>query len=487
MKNVKKFVRILLTMAMVLAMSITTFADGNGSITIDNAVTGQTYTIYKMLDLEKNQTTDAYVYKVTDTWKDFLTTGDGSNYVTVDTNGYVTWKEGKDEATDVAAFAKAAKAYADSSQIASQASQKATGTTVTFSGLDLGYYLVDSSLGTLCSLDTANTSVTIHEKNAEPTNEKQVQEDSDNSYGGVNDADIGQTVNFRSTVKLPANSEKVTFHDKMSAGLTLDPGRIKVYTDPDMKNELNAQFYTISTNGTETDATKKCTFEVSFTQEYLNSLTQETTVYVGYSATLNKDAVVADVGNPNESWLNYGDSSETTHSTTTTYTWSFDVLKYGDGKEENVLQGAEFVLLNNNRTQVATVVSGKLTGWVNVPTASTNGTITWPANTTLTTDAQGKIDIAGLDADTYYLREIKAPAGYNKLVTDVKVEIKPTNGTTNGTLTLSRVTAKVNNQSGTELPSTGGMGTTIFYVAGSILLIAAVVLLMTKKRMNDEK
>ena len=129
-------------------------------------------------------------------------------------------------------------------------------------------------------------------------------------------------------------------------------------------------------------------------------------------------------------------------------------------------------------------MDGKLTGWVNVPQANEDGSITWPQNTTLTTNAQGKIVIAGLDADTYYLREIAAPAGYNKLSADQEVKIEPTASDDGKTLTLTDVTAEVNNQSGTELPSTGGMGTTLFYVIGGILVVGAGVLLITKKRMS---
>ena len=127
------------------------------------------------------------------------------------------------------------------------------------------------------------------------------------------------------------------------------------------------------------------------------------------------------------------------------------------------------------------------TGWVDVPAAGQDGTIAWPANTILTTNAQGKIAIDGLDADTYYLREIQAPAGYNKLAEDVEVVITgAAKADGSDTLTYQTVVAEVNNQSGTELPSTGGIGTTIFYVVGSILVVAAIVLLVTKKRMDHK-
>ena len=98
-----------------------------------------------------------------------------------------------------------------------------------------------------------------------------------------------------------------------------------------------------------------------------------------------------------------------------------------------------------------------------------------------------KLNFKGLDSGTYYLREIEAPNGYNKLADDEEVKIEPTTDTENNKMSLAAVTAEINNNSGSELPSTGGMGTTIFYVLGSILLFGAAVLLITKKRMNGNK
>lgn len=482
MKRTKKLASLLLALVMVFAVAVTVLAEGSGSITVDNAVVGQTYTIYEILRLESyNATTDAYSYKATDAWKGFIN-GDGIKGIYVDVNeqGYVTWHDG----ADASAFAKAAQAYAGVHSIPNQGSQTATSTTVKFMSLELGYYLMDSTLGTLCALDTTTPDVIIKEKNEVPSNEKTVEEDSSKNYGCVNDADIGQTVNFISTVTLPAGSENVIFHDTMSAGLTLKVESVKVYTDVGLTTELDTNSYTLKTSGL-LDA---CTFEIAFSQEYLNGLKEKAVVYVVYSAVVNENAVVGGEGNPNTSHLSYGDNSNTKTtpgSNTTTYTWSFDVLKYGNGDESNVLANAEFVLLNSEKSKVAVVENGKLTGWMDLPVAGEDGSVVWPDNTILKTDENGKISIAGLDADTYYLREIKAPAGYNVLNADTEITINPT--VSDKTMTLASVTVKVNNQSGTELPSTGGMGTTFFYVAGSILLLGAAVLLVTKKRMNAAK
>lgn len=522
MKKAKEKVRRLLAVAMsaMLVLSLTAVSalgsqEGKltgGSITIENAKEGQTYSIYQILYLESyDATSGAYAYKANSAWEDWLNTQ--TQYVSIDAQGYVTWVEG----ASAADFAKAAQAYAKGQSISPDLkgawktqvvkeegkedrtdsvldTDKSSANSVSynnsklcFSDLKLGYYLVDSTLGTLCSLDTTNPDVTIKEKNAEPTNEKTVEEDSTGNYGNKNDADIGQTVNFKSKITLPKGSENVVFHDKMDKGLTLDASSIKVYTDEAMTTELAVGNYTV----TATDLTDDCTFEVSFAKTYLDGLTAgSTTVYVAYSATLNENAVVGGDGNSNESKLTYGENNDltTTPSETKTYTWSFDVLKYANGDESKVLSDAKFVLLNSEKSKVATIVNGKLTGWAVVPTAAQDGTIAWPKNTTLTTGANGKISIAGLDADTYYLREIEAPAGYNKLTDDVKVEIKPTESAdSNGqaTLNLKEVIAKVENKSGSELPSTGGMGTTLLYVIGGILVVSAGVALVTRRRMGS--
>ena len=474
----RKLTCLLLTLIMVLAMMAPAFAAGEGSITIDNAVVGQTYTIYRILDLESyNADTNAYSYKANAAWKVFVESdGIKDVYLTTDTQGYVTWVEG----ADAAAFAKLAQAYAaNPANNITPVDAKTAGTpTVSFTGLDLGYYLVDSTLGTLCSLDTTNPAATIEEKNAAPTNEKTVEEDSTGDYGKVNDADIGQTVNFRSTIIAQTGAQNYVFHDKMSAGLTFNTESVKVTLN---KNAVATTNYTVVTSG----LTDGCTFHVVFHQDFCDTLKANDEIVISYSATVNANAVIGDVGNPNESHLSYGEDSKTSTvpSTTKTYTWDMEVLKYGNGDKTKLLKDAQFVILNSTKDKVATVANGKVTGWVDVPAAGEDGVITWPANAVLTTDAQGNIHVSGLDADTYYLREVQAPAGYNKLAGDIEFKIVPTTGE-NNTLTYTTVVAEINNQSGSELPSTGGMGTTLFYILGSVLVLGTVVLLITRKRMR---
>ena len=270
----------------------------------------------------------------------------------------------------------------------------------------------------------------------------------------------------------------------MSEGLTYK-GDAKIYTDEAMTQELATAYYMVNANPTDSD-----TFDITFTQDYLNTITAATKLYVKYSATLNENAKVGLEGNPNASKLSYGEinqgtgkpGSTTPLSETNTYTWDVDVFKYTmNGETEKALAGATFTLSKNadGFNPIALVSEGNNVYRVE----KTNETDTV---TEITTDATGKFTIKGLDADTYYLTETAAPAGYNKLAAPVTIVIGE-NGVVNGTTEAPQGVdeVKVLNQSGTELPSTGGIGTTIFYIVGGVLVVGAVVLLVTKKRMNN--
>jgi len=477
-KRTKKLASLLLALIMAFAMSVTAFAaqegtlDG-GSITINDAVEGQTYNAYQILYLESyNADAKAYTYMANSTWENWLKTQ--KDYVSIDDQGYVTWV--KD--ADPAAFAKLAQAYAKKNNIDvdGTATCEEGSTSITISNLKLGYYLVDTTLGTLCSLDTTNPNVEMYEKNEAPTNVKTVEEDSTGNYGEKNDADIGQTVNFKSTITAQAGAENYVFHDKMSEGLTF--GSVTGVTLNG--KTVSTDDYTVKTEGLGDE----CTFHVEFTQAFCDTLKAEDKIVISYTATLNENAKIGDEGNPNKSWLDYGDDNHTTPSITTTYTWDVDVYKYANGENDTKtpLAGAKFTLSKNadGSQPIALVSKGN-----NVYRVAMEG----DANTIteITTDSTGKFTIEGLDADTYYLTEIAAPAGYNKLSAPIKIVIGENGSTTVDNATVNVKQVEVLNQSGSELPSTGGMGTTIFYVLGGILLIGASVLLITKKRMSDMK
>lgn len=473
MSNTRKLVSLLLAVVLTLGLAALGYAEGEtGSITINDAVVGQTYTIYQILDLESyNASANAYAYKATTAWNTFINSDAiKGTYVEVDAQGYVTWKDG----ADAAAFAKAAQKYAKDNNIANQGTVTATTTKVSFTELDLGYYLVDTTLGTLCALDTTNPDVVMEEKNEVPTNVKTVEEDSTGKYGEKNDADIGQTVNFKSTIKAQAGAENYVFHDTMSTGLTYT-GVTGITLNG---TTVDASNYTVVTEG----LTDGCTFEVRFTQAFCDTLKANDQIVISYTATLNENAEIAGEGNPNTSKVSYGDSSNTKYtpnSQTKTYTWDVDVFKYTmNGENETALAGATFTLSKNadGSNPIALVSEGN--NVYRVAKTGETGTVT-----EITTDATGKFTIKGLDADTYYLTETAAPAGYNKLAGPVTIVIGE-NGVVNATEAAPQGVneVKVLNQSGTELPSTGGIGTTIFYVLGGVLAVGAVALLIAKRR-----
>lgn len=499
MKLIKKIAAIMLSVMMVLGMASVVSADeggtaaatGNGKITITNAIPSQTYKIYRILELEiYNTTTGNYAYKATATWKPFIESNEIKDvYVTIN-DGYVTWKDN----ADVATFAKKALAYAntqnhiinsDKSQIAPAAAAGATTSTVAFSDLPLGYYLVDSSAGALCSLDTTATEVRIQEKNGVPSVEKKVQEDSKvgktDEWGKSNTADIGQTVNFQTTITAQQGAQNYVLHDKMSDGLTFDS--IKSITKKN-GTAIEATNYTLKkSTDSSPSITDGCTFEIEFTQPFCNTLGSNDQIIVTYSATLNENAVIAGDGNKNTTKLTYGDSSKTTPSTTTTKTFELPVFKYTG--TDTPLKDAEFELKRNNETIAIalikkTPVKGETYTGDIYQVAKTGETETV---TKVKTTNSGKFKIQGLDADTYCLTETKQPDGYNKLSAPITVVIDE-----NGTITVDSKTVdevKVQNNTGTILPTTGGNGTSLIYFLGAVLALVSGVVLITKQRMKN--
>lgn len=480
----KRVLTVLLALALMLALAVPAMATETnpGSITIDNAVVGKTYTIYRIFNLDShNADYTAFNYKVNPDWRAFFTAdAKGLEYVDIDEMGYVTWK--KD--ASAADFAADAIKFAKDNGIGNNGEKKADSATVQFTNLELGYYLVKSDLGALCSLDTTTPAVTIKEKNGAPTIDKQVQEDSKGDFGKHNDADVGQTVNFKTTINVVDGQPKgYVLHDTMSDGLTFDTSSVVVKIGD--RTLTAGEDYNLVTEG----LTDGCTFEVRFVD---GKLKPNDVVVVTYSATVNANAVVGGKGNANSTKLEYLDTNNVKQTTepseTRTYTWQMDVFKYAkNGEEEIKLSGAQFVLYKtvDGKTLYAQAdASYKITGWTETEAEATK----------FTTPENGTFTISGLDADTYYLKETAAPAGYNLLKDPIKVVITASvdEQTGDGTATVtynetSTGTVRVENKTGVELPSTGGVGTTVFYVVGGLLVAVALVLLVTKKKMSVNK
>lgn len=473
MKKAKTLLSVILAVMLVFTMALTSFAAGDGSITITNAVSGQTYSVYKMFSLVPSTTGgESYLYKAEAAWEAFLE-GDGADYVKAE-GDTIVWvgaeTDGVADADAVAAFAKLALAYAEDNGIAATASATATSSTVAFTGLELGYYLVDSSLGALCGLTSTNPTATVAEKNDQPTVEKTVKEDSTSEYGPANTASIGDTVEFKTVITAQIGAENYVLHDTMDAGLTFDATSVVVtYKD----TTLDADDYTLNTSCTD-----GCTFEIDFTNEFEAGLGADETITVTYSATLNASAKISTETNDNETHLTYGDNNKTASSTTKTETFKFDIVKTDENNE--IITGAQFKLYAD--ADCTTEIKLVLDNGVYRPALE--------GETAVDTIEAGKVTITGLDSDTtttYYLKETQAPEGYNLLTSPVTVALTDGANLTAVTTDTEWVEGGVQviNDSGTILPSTGGIGTVIFYVIGGLLVAGAVVLLITKKKASS--
>lgn len=492
-KNLSKLFAMALALIMVMALTVPAFAaqEGDltgGSITITNAASGETYKAYQILYLESyNPDTGAYAYKANSEWASWLATQ--TSYVTIDAGGYVSWVDGADPAE----FAKAALAYANTMTgepahvtINPVATEVAGDNDVVFGDLKLGYYLIDTSLGSLCSLDTTNPNVDIYEKNSTPSVTKAVKEDSTDEYAETATIDVVDTIYYQLTVNTGTNSngagtgvdDSYVITDVLPTGITYNTGSVAIADwtlNDDYTVDYEGQTLTITLLAGEGKA--------------LSALGQNANVTITYNAAVTGTVKLGHTeGNVNNVTLEYKEQEST--GSATVYTYSIGgyaegepIFKKVDGTvgENNgkPLEGVKFVLKNDATSKYATFAAdGKLTGWVDTKADAT----------ALETDENGAIYAYGLDAASYTLEETYTLPGYNLLSGTISAVIAENGIVTydySGDETDAANTIVIENKSGAELPSTGGMGTTIFYTLGGVLVVAAGVLLVTKKRMHD--
>ena len=372
--------------------------------------------------------------------------------------------------------------------------------------------------------------VTINPKDSDiPTVVKKVYEEKDyninrgygTGYNDVADAEIGERVTFKLVGSIPEDVDAYetyyyAFHDTYSDGLS-DPVIESVYLAAATDSEDGAAL-------TEYTFTKgDGTFTVAF--ENLNDVLQADTdaqyIIVEFTMVLDADANIGSTaGNPNEVYLEYttegGGRGKTERDYVLVFTWTLSGDKT-DGNTGKDLANAKFVLLNSDQDQVATVDSnGRLSSWVPFGKAYDEMSVEeWEAisGAVMTSNELGGFSVRGLDDDTYYLLEIEAPAGYNLLTAPIKAEIVSVlhhDGTYLGNNASEMLTGlylyiddaeapescvmqgsgvatvPIANFSGTTLPETGGMGTTIFYIVGAVLVLGVVVILVARKRMENE-
>ena len=506
MKHIKKLASLLLVLVMVFALATTAFAEETAySITINNSAKDHTYEAYQIFTGDLSGTTLSNIV-----W------GSGVSEAGQTALGDAAAKaETLKTEADAKAFAKAVAPYLTT---AAGSANTVTDGKYVISGLAAGYYLVKDQDGSLTGDADAYTEyiikvvsdTTATPKSSVPTVEKKVKDTNDSTgvtsdWQDSADYDIGDSIPFQLKATLADNvssytTYKVVFHDTLSKGLTYN-NDAKVYIDGTETNGFTVTA-TVNADGTTT-------LTVSCDDVKALGAGNSSVITVEYTAKLNENAVLGSAGNPNEVYLEYSnnpnksengnnETGETPKDVVIVFTYKTIINKVDS--ENKPLTGAAFKL-----EKLIKGKDGAADTWTTVKEFTVDETTT-------------SFTFSGLDDGQYKLTETKTPAGYNTIdpiyfvieATHDETADAPTLKTLNayltdangnkqtemkdgesvnidlGTvdLTAGSITTTVVNKSGSELPSTGGIGTTIFYVLGGVLVLAAVVLLVTKKRMS---
>lgn len=470
MNYTRKLASLLMALVMVFSLAVTAFAQdvtysgtdaGTGTITIKNASKGENYSVYKLFDahLSTDNSSICYTGTIPDSLKDYFEVKAGN----------IVAKEAAGSGTNMSDGLKSSlKAWVEDTGNTPLASAEAVEANLVFNGLPYGYYVVKTTQGEAAvSVTSTQPNADVIDKNTTvPDLTKNADKD---SYS------IGDTITYTLSFEA-ANFDGEDAITKYTISDTL----------PEFLSDVTVTKITIGTteykpNGTvpQFDQTTN-KIEIPWVDAqgkhiYNNGVA----VTITYTATLTDKATIGGDGNTNTATLTYSNKSDT--ATDTVYSYSFDVVK----TKENgtLLTGAKFELFDAKTDGTKIDLIKDTDGSYRVATADEKGV---EGFTSAVIEA-GKATIKGLKAGTYWLEETEAPAGYNKLTERQKVTITDANldATVSGTTYTSGGVQVINN-AGTQLPSTGGVGTTIFYVLGSVLVLAAVVLLVTKKRMGTE-
>ena len=517
MKHMKKLVTLLLALIMALALVVPASAATTYTITINNAAAGHTYEAYQIFagDLtvqDKNKILTE------------ITWGSGVSATGQKALGDASAKA--DSLTDKASAIAFAKEVAPYLQAPTASGAQESGK-YTISGLAAGYYLVKDKNNTLTAKDDFYTAyimkvvgdVTAAPKGDKPSMVKKVKHNETDTYGPVADHQIGDRVNFSVNCVIPDISSYTKYnfiiHDTMETSLTPDftaENYIgKIFINDNKSREVDKKYYTMQLD--------KNSFALTINVKKLlddGVATTGETIVCYYDAILNEKAKLYPEGpNVNTAYLEYSNNPNSESETGKTpeskvYVWSFTTGINKVNESGTALTGAKFVLSQKGTLKVADM---KCSG-AGVPKTTTNliklvkidaktyrvATAADTSNTTYVIDA-GNVTIKGLDdAINYYLYETLAPAGFNILKDPVKFKITAAyneDGSKladdNPTVTVGTGVAStamkfnVVNQSGATLPETGGVGTTLFYIIGGVLMVGAAVLLVTRKRMNNAK
>lgn len=488
MKYTKKLLSLVLVLVLALALAVPGFAAGTGSITITNATVGETYAGYKIFDATYSGENVAYtittgnqfygdVAEATDVFTLTQSSVPGTyNVAVVPGANVLDWVKG----LNIEGFNP------------DLAATEASSDTVAWSSVPYGYYYITSTLGTLITVDSNLPDVEVIDKNQEPGGNP-------SKTAGEDDYQIGEEIPFTITFTATNYDGETAIteyyvKDTMPAGMELVTTSIEVKVDGEALTEVY----------TETSSTTTAGFDIAIPWQKDGNFLYDSpsTVTVTYKAKLTSGAAIDGEGNTNNATINWnGNTGSEVPVKDTVYTYALAIKKVD--KQGNGLAGATFVLKDATNNEIKVSSTTGTTEGANYYVVDPNG------NATITSPANGLIIIKGVDSDNYTLTETAAPAGYNLLTKPVEVKPVKTGGTTtsktiyldaNGNVVAESdpegaeftITADVGatayavvNFTGTELPSTGGMGTTIFYTLGGVLVVGAAILLVTKKRVHD--
>ena len=470
MKTMRKLFRVLLALAMTLALAVPAFAaETTGSITITNPQGEHTYTAYKIFDVTYSGVNHSYTISDTDaaysTVKEYADVpANGLNLTAVaNTNKY---NVSSSAGFSAASFAQYLKTKADS--LGTGTAFIEDGNTMKASGLALGYYFIFGTSDTVCELATAKD-IQIRDKNEVPEIKKDV-DDNDCTV------EIGQKLTYTITGKVPSTKgyDEFTYQvtDTMTEGLTFNKDVTVTIGGVDVTSAA-----TITNNGNGFVSSVNM-------MHYQDQI--DAPVVITYTATVNEKAIQSDK-ETNTATLKYSndpankDSFKESSVEVNVFSFNIVINKYAKGNENTKLEGAKFVLKNAENKYYKYDAATKAVTWVDDKSAATE----------VSTDANGAARFDGLQAGTYSLEETVAPAGYNQLTKDITIVLdKNGSATIDGAASAPgadhSLTTGVANSTGTLLPETGGAGIVTFVALGALAVICSGVFLVTNKRMSKE-